>query len=228
MDSRWVVPYNPYLSLKYNCHINVEHCASVKSVKYIYKYVYKGHDCTNLEFKLKDNEINEIRHDEIKQFLNARYVSAPEAMWRILEYPLHDSSHTVCRLAVHLENRQSVSFELGKEEDAIQKAALKDTQLTAWFKLNQTDFSSKHLLYHQIPNYFTFKDDKKIWKRRERGYDEAIIGRMYMAHPQEGERYYLRLILLNVSGATSFNDLKTHNGKYFQYYSLKKMNLKIE
>ncbi len=42
-----------------------------------------------------------------------------------------------------------------------------------------------------------------------------------MAHPQEGERYYLRLLLLNVPGATSLNDLQTHNSKFIQYYSLK-------
>jgi len=40
-------PYCPYLSAKYNCHINVEVCASVKAVKYIHKYIYKEHDlCT--------------------------------------------------------------------------------------------------------------------------------------------------------------------------------------
>ena len=42
LDSTWVVPYNCYLSQKYNCHINVEICSSVKSFKYIYKYIYKG------------------------------------------------------------------------------------------------------------------------------------------------------------------------------------------
>jgi hypothetical protein len=39
-----VVPYNPYLSLFFNCHINVEVCSSIAIVKYLYKYVYKGHD----------------------------------------------------------------------------------------------------------------------------------------------------------------------------------------
>jgi hypothetical protein len=44
LDNRWVVPYNPYLAAKYNCHINVEIYSTVLSVKYLYKYVYKGHD----------------------------------------------------------------------------------------------------------------------------------------------------------------------------------------
>ena len=37
VDNTWVVPYNPWLLLKYNCHINVEICCSIKSVKYLYK-----------------------------------------------------------------------------------------------------------------------------------------------------------------------------------------------
>jgi hypothetical protein len=41
-DNSDVVPYSPYLLLKYNCHINVEVCSSIRSVKYLYKYVYNG------------------------------------------------------------------------------------------------------------------------------------------------------------------------------------------
>ena len=37
VDNSSVVPYNAYLSLRYNCHINVEVCASIKATKYLYK-----------------------------------------------------------------------------------------------------------------------------------------------------------------------------------------------
>ena len=44
LDNTWVVPYNPILLMRYNCHINVEVCNSIKCAKYLYKYVFKGHD----------------------------------------------------------------------------------------------------------------------------------------------------------------------------------------
>ena len=37
LDNRWVVPFNPYCATKYNCHMSVEICASINSVKYVCK-----------------------------------------------------------------------------------------------------------------------------------------------------------------------------------------------
>ena len=37
IDNSWIVPYNLFLSTKYNAHINVEICTTVKAVKYLYK-----------------------------------------------------------------------------------------------------------------------------------------------------------------------------------------------
>ncbi|GBM57382.1 hypothetical protein AVEN_171506-1 [Araneus ventricosus] len=51
IDNHWIIPYNPWLSKKYNAHINVEVCASVKSVKYLY-YVCKGHDAASITLKM--------------------------------------------------------------------------------------------------------------------------------------------------------------------------------
>ena len=49
LDNSYVVPHSPYLLRKYDCHINVEACVSIKSVKYLYKYVYKGNDAANIQ-----------------------------------------------------------------------------------------------------------------------------------------------------------------------------------
>ena len=42
--NNYVVPYSPELLLKFNSHINVEIVSSVKVVKYLYKYLFKGFD----------------------------------------------------------------------------------------------------------------------------------------------------------------------------------------
>jgi len=47
-DNPWVVSYNPYLTWRYQAHINVEVCASIQAIKYIYKYIYKGSDRATL------------------------------------------------------------------------------------------------------------------------------------------------------------------------------------
>lgn len=43
-DNRSVVPYNGDVLKAFDCHINVVVCSSFLSVKYSFKYVYKGHD----------------------------------------------------------------------------------------------------------------------------------------------------------------------------------------
>ncbi|GBN04007.1 hypothetical protein AVEN_257595-1 [Araneus ventricosus] len=57
IDNRWVVPYNPWLLKTFNAHINVEVCASVKSVKYLYKYVYKDMMQPRSNYKKKQQQI---------------------------------------------------------------------------------------------------------------------------------------------------------------------------
>ena len=49
-----------------------------------------------------------------------------------------------------------------------------------------------------------------MWNPRKNA--TSAIGRLYMVQPSEGERYYLRILLTRVRGATSFDDLKTVEG----------------
>ncbi|RCN50730.1 hypothetical protein ANCCAN_03115 [Ancylostoma caninum] len=75
VDNRWVVPYSPLLSKMFEAHINVEYCNSVKSIKYICKYVNKGGDMA--VFRL-ENENGAL--DEIMQYLMGRYASTNEGV----------------------------------------------------------------------------------------------------------------------------------------------------
>lgn len=65
-----MVPYNTYLSQRYNAHINVEVCATVKSVKYIYKYIFKGHDRAQVQITAGVNPFHEVASPS-QQAMNA-------------------------------------------------------------------------------------------------------------------------------------------------------------
>ncbi|XP_058222040.1 uncharacterized protein LOC131332039 [Rhododendron vialii] len=95
LNNRWVVPYNPYLLARFDCHINVKVCSTIKAVKYLYKYIYKGHD--KIIYKLVVAKSNEDI-DEIEQFQSARWISPPEAMWRIYGFPLFEIHPAVMTL----------------------------------------------------------------------------------------------------------------------------------
>ena len=111
MDNRWVIPYSPFLLLKMECHINVELTFNVRSIKYIHKYLYKGHDRTTME--LGQNR------DEIKQYLDARYVSALEVCWRFLERELYTQKPPVIPLPVHEKDAYSIVFDSNTDEMTI-------------------------------------------------------------------------------------------------------------
>ncbi|GAA0157453.1 hypothetical protein LIER_38465 [Lithospermum erythrorhizon] len=76
LDNRWVIPYSRALLLLFNCHINIEICCDIRAVKYLYKYVHKGHD--KVMFRIASDALGS-KVDEISNFQNARWVSPVEA-----------------------------------------------------------------------------------------------------------------------------------------------------
>jgi hypothetical protein len=49
-------------------------------------------------------------HNEIKHYLDCRYIAPCEACWRIFWFKIHDRSHAVERLYFHLPEEHSVYF----------------------------------------------------------------------------------------------------------------------
>ena len=150
----WVVPYNPFLSKMFNAHINVEMCHTIQVVKYLCKYFTKGHDRARATVRRNDGVVT---IDEIQDFVDTRCITPPEAAWRILENIIYDQSHMVYKLSVHLPDGQAVFFEEGQEEAAVARAATRNTTLTAWFKLNETDERARNILYPDIPGSYVWE-----------------------------------------------------------------------
>jgi hypothetical protein len=132
LDNRWVVPYSPYLLKRFNCHINVERTFDIQSVKYLYKYVYKGQARADIEV----TEPKSIIHDEVKKFVDGRYISAPDGCWKIFRLPIQEKSHSIVHLPVHLEGKEVVYWEEGMDEDKIREAMEKKKMLEAFLNLN--------------------------------------------------------------------------------------------
>lgn len=210
LDNRWVVPYNPYLLRMFNCHINVEVCSSIKAVKYLFKYIYKGHDraCVSIT----DNT-NEVEIDEIKQYRDARWVTPPEALWRIYGFELRKMHPPVLQLQLHLPNMHMVSYHsMEKIQNVIDREGTERSMLTAYFEENSLYEKARGILYREFPEHYTWQSQGKFWKQRKR-VTVFQVGRIVSAHPAEGERYYLQVLLNHVTGATSFEDLRTVNGQ---------------
>ncbi|KAG7951593.1 hypothetical protein I3843_12G015700 [Carya illinoinensis] len=207
LDNRWVVPYNPYLLATFDCHINVEICSTIKAVKYLYKYIYKGHD--RVAFNLI-SEQNNRQVDEIQQFQSVRWIAPPEAMWRIYGFIINEMYPAVYSLHLHLEDQHPVTFRAN--DDLINVVNLdrsRKSMLTEFFALNRVDENAKRLLYKEFPEYYVWNQQNKDWTPRKK---KTVIGRIVTANPFEGERYYLRILLNHVRGPLSFDDLKTVDG----------------
>ncbi|KAF5457591.1 hypothetical protein F2P56_021681, partial [Juglans regia] len=204
LDNRWVVPHNPYLHAKFDCHLNVEICSTIKAVKYLYKYIYKGHD--RVAFNLIPGQnIQDI--DEIQQFQSARWIAPPEAMWRIYGFILNEMYQSVYSLHLHLEYQHLVAFHAHDNlNNVLRSDFTAKSMLTEFFSTNQTNENARKLLYKEFPEAFVWNQQHKIWTPRKK---KSIIGRIVTASPFEGERYYLQILLNHIRGPLSFDHIKT-------------------
>ncbi|GJS98503.1 DNA helicase [Tanacetum coccineum] len=111
LDNRYVVPYNRTLCLRYYAHVNVEYCGWTMLIKYLFKYIFKGTDrvvaniTTPIGETASTSNVQNIQIDEIRNFVEARYIGPHEACWRIVEFPIHYRDPVVLRTSEHEKER---------------------------------------------------------------------------------------------------------------------------
>jgi hypothetical protein len=121
-------------------------------VKYLYKYVYKGHDralavvlpeagallavAPHAASGEADGNNVPAARDEVQNYLDGRYVSASETCHRFFAFNLHGMHPNVYRLAIHLPNEQTTYFPKGT---TVGEAMMcnNSTILTRWCDFNR-------------------------------------------------------------------------------------------
>ncbi|XP_074328080.1 uncharacterized protein LOC141665994 [Apium graveolens] len=207
LDNRFIVPFNRDLLVHFQCQMNLEICNNLRSLKYLCKYCLKGHDttticlrktCTSTSATIPKKKKGLI--DEVKHYLDGRYVCALEASCWIFAFDIHSRWPSVERLPIHLPGEKHVSFNSG---DVLEDVC------------DKTFPNARNYSYSEFPNKFTWHRRPGIWKERKRG---DVIGRLSEVHSSSGELLYLRMLLLRKKGSMSFEDLKTVNGHIHEIF----------
>ncbi|CAN7132097.1 unnamed protein product, partial [Brassica rapa subsp. narinosa] len=214
VNNNFVVPHNINLLKKYKAHINVEWCNRTSAVKYLFKYITKGVDrasavieqgntgalSTGASGEPKERVIKQ--RNEIQEFIDARYLSACEGMWRTFAFHIH-------------KRKPSETDNLGR---VVRKPGIEKTMFTEWMVLCRRSAFARTLTYVQIPQYFVWNNSSKVWTERKKG---KAIGRIVAVHPSSGDRYYLRILINKIKGPRSYDELKTFNDvKYPDFKSV--------
>ncbi|CAN0903853.1 hypothetical protein LINGRAHAP2_LOCUS22760 [Linum grandiflorum] len=217
LDNRHVVPYNRDLLVKYQAHINVEVCHKWQLIKYLFKYITKGLDRSEVAAHNTGTSGNPDHPiDEIAQYLDCRSISSYEAVWRLFSFKIHECSTPVFRLCVHLPEQHQVTFaENQSVQVVVNRLDVEKIMLTEWFTLNRTYPSVHKLTYAKISQNFIWDKQCLQWVPRKQGF---VISRIASVPPQANDVFYLRLLLTKIPGALTFEDLCTVNGILYNDY----------
>lgn len=150
VNNRYVVPYNTWLLQKYEEHIDLEWCVSIKAMKYLCKYIFKGIDHATVSLHRREDGVylkvcNENQKDGISNYENFRYIGTSEACWRLFEFPIQQRQPAVEYLLIHLPDSQMIVFNPNHVQEDLSKH--RSTKLTRYFKKNEKDPRAEDILY---------------------------------------------------------------------------------
>ncbi|GFT13536.1 ATP-dependent DNA helicase [Trichonephila clavipes] len=166
----------------FKAHINAEYCNSVKSIKYICKYVTKGSDAAMFPVA---NEMSN-RLDEVTTYQQGRYISSRG----------YEPGQPTAHLTDTPPKTTLTAFFYLCKTDPLAKTLLY-SEVPRHFHCDASQkfwqIRKKGVPLADFPGYVT----------------DNVLVRMYTVHPNNREAFHMRLLLHHVRGPISFQHLKT-------------------
>ena len=225
-EDQWIASHIPELVNELNCHIFVDIVFTVAVFMYLYKYMFKGPDHSQYQFRKLDNQTNSYeqaseRKNEVKDYVDGRYLSSPEAAWRILNFQITMKNPTVRALTVHLPGQNIPKF-LANDTTSSLIRYFHRPPLPQFTNLTYIDYNQQYIPYPFREHDPLAEDEyleipiaavpvRKIRKRRTK---KNPVARIQTISPTAGELFYLRCLLMH-RPARSYEDLRTFGHEMF-------------
>ncbi|KAE8184431.1 hypothetical protein CF328_g7858, partial [Tilletia controversa] len=225
-QDRMIAQYCPDLLLLWEGHCHIDLAMSAHTFVYMFKYISKGPDYAH--YRIRPDGENEPSVEQAAQaaaddYIQARYLSATEATWRIFGLHLTSGTPTVIRLGVHESQRNIARFQGQRGPGSNASSLLR-------YFLRPDHFA--HLTYVEYFESVTFRRalDSEIahpntlpphehLEKTERGltFRQQVVhrrisgkgvARIKSVRPSAGDVFYIRRILLQ-RPVSSWVDLRT-------------------
>ncbi|RCV32730.1 hypothetical protein SETIT_7G026900v2 [Setaria italica] len=109
--------------------------------------------------------------NEIKQYRDARMITAIEAVYRLFGFKLYLMWPPVLQMQVHVPGFHMVAYKATDNlQDVVDLAKSQRSMLIEYFKMNEQSAKTRKCLYKEFPEYFTWNkgatsfDSLKIWR----------------------------------------------------------------
>ncbi|KAI5425394.1 hypothetical protein KIW84_031265 [Lathyrus oleraceus] len=116
--------------------------------------------------------------DKVQQYVDARWICAPEALWKIFRFTLYRLYPSVEKLQIHLPNRHQVRFYDHQQiADVLNNERNSKTMLTQFFALDLQDPQARKYLNREILEHYYWNKRDMEWHHRRS--TRKVIGRIY-------------------------------------------------
>ncbi|GKD84767.1 DNA helicase PIF1, ATP-dependent [Tanacetum coccineum] len=145
-----------------------------KAIKYLFKYLNKGPDRATFIIQeiIQNGPLRELHKvasvDEIKNYLNCRYLASCEAVWRLFSFEIHYSYPSVMNLNFYLEDQHTITLRDSENLHALlNREDIKITMFTEWgpqgFKELMTVNKKLYPTFKAVCFAYGLLNDDKEW-----------------------------------------------------------------